>query len=452
MLKVIVRSKRDLDAFKAMLKSYYPEWRMKLATLKGMRGRRALSKLLEIVEDNLFNIVIVGREDKELKELEGLLGPNTYIHVVSKARIRNVRPKHLALEFERARSAFRNTVYWLEKERAYIFARVRRGVKINIENNPAYDIYMGLGKDTMLLLKTVSCPSYPNPLIARKMGGVHDIYCGSIKTCALRIPDIGYPKTIERREGGEEVNLTRTIRSNKHVLDILEKIALNFMKKFRNQYSYFVVPWSGGKDSTTALLLAIKAYGLSRVKAIYVDTGVDFPHNRDYVKEIAKKLSVELIEVKARIIEELVEGKKLPTHENRWCTKLKIKALYEAFNTISSDKSDILVIVGDRDAESELRSKRPPFREHEGYYQIAPIKMWSGAHTQLYLLVNDIPLNPLYLMGFYRIGCYICPALRSWEVKIMKEHSELSKTLDSLMFYREFITDYYKKLITVGET
>jgi len=452
MLKVIVRSKRDLDAFKAMLKLYYPGWQIKLATLKGKRGKKALDKLLEAIEDNVFNIVIVGREDRELKEFENLFKPNVYIHVVPKARIRNVRPKHLALEFERARSTFRNTVHWLKEKHAYTFTVRNQGAKIDVENNPAYDIYIGIGKDTTSFLKSISCPSRSNPLIVRKMGGIHDVYCGFIKSCTLKVPDVGYPKTIERSEEGEEVSLVETIKANKHTLRVMEKIALNFMEKFRDQYSYFVVPWSGGKDSTTVLLLAIKAYGLSRVKAVYVDTGVDFPYNRDYVRKIAKKLSVELIEVKARVLEELVKGRELPTHENRWCTKLKIKALYEAFNTISKDKSDILVIVGDRDAESELRSKRPPFREHEGYFQIAPIKMWSGAHTQLYLLANGIPLNPLYLMGFYRIGCYICPALRSWEVKIMKEQGELSKLLNSLMFYREFITDYYKKLLTVGET
>jgi len=73
--------------------------------------------------------------------------------------------------------------------------------------------------------------------------------------------------------------------------------------------------------------------------------------------------------------------------------------------------------------------------------QVAPIKMWNVTHTQLYPLQNNIPLNPLYELGFYRLGCYICPALRSWEIMIMK-FTPLKNILGNLPFYKEFITSF----------
>ncbi len=189
------------------------------------------------------------------------------------------------------------------------------------------------------------------------------------------------------------------------------------------------------ETNTTTLILAIKALGKKRVKAVYIDTGVDFPENRGYVEKIAKKLGVNLIIEEAGVVKELARGKPFPTNDDRWCTKLKIAALYRAISKIGS-KEEIAIIVGDRDGESELRSKRPPLRIHEGFTQIAPIKLWSAAHTQLYLLWNNIPLNPLY-----ELGCYICPALRSWEIMIMQT-SPLSEILKDKPFYKEFITRF----------
>ena len=157
------------------------------------------------------------------------------------------------------------------------------------------------------------------------------------------------------------------------------------------------VPISGGKDSTATLILAKKVF--KDVKAIFVKTSHDMPFTDDYIDYLEEKLKVEIIEEKVNFD---IKKYGLPTHDNRWCTALKIAAIKKYKGTL---------IVGDRDAESRIRRLRPELLENE----VFPIKYWSGAMVQLYILMNGLKLHPLYYKGFYRIGCTICPSLSEWE-------------------------------------
>ncbi|HIP90275.1 MAG TPA: hypothetical protein EYH22_01850, partial [Candidatus Nanopusillus sp.] len=51
---------------------------------------------------------------------------------------------------------------------------------------------------------------------------------------------------------------------------------------------------------------------------------------------------------------------------------------------------------------------------------IFPIKYWSGCAVQLYILMNNLKLHPLYYEGFYRLGCTICPSLSEWERSLLR--------------------------------
>jgi len=128
----------------------------------------------------------------------------------------------------------------------------------------------------------------------------------------------------------------------------------------------------------------------------------------------------------------------MPRHDNRWCTGLKIQAVEKAIEELA--QGNTLVITGDRDAESRPRSMRSPCRDTGSNIKtISPIKLWSTAHTQLYLTMKNIPLNPLYLYGFYRIGCYICPALRSLEKFIIVNNKDIYETVNKLSLFKRYI-------------
>jgi len=439
MIKIIVRAKKDADAVKAMLKKFYSAWNIEVVTLKGARGERGIDKLYETLSNDHFNIVLVGKQDKDFLKLNGKLGVNTVIHLVSKEKIRNARISQLATEFEKARARFRLETHWLNG--GYVFGVVKEGKRLPIDTNPAYDVFLERGDVVHEFLK-IGSDKCEYLVFVRKFAGEHDIFCGDTLIAKVKIPDRGHVEILDKANAKESfANLKETVKNNIGILQVLEKISVRLLEKIRDNFDIFVVPWSGGKDSTTVLTLAKKALSGRKLYAIYVDTGVDFPQNMEYVEKVSKKLGVKLIVERAHVDKELSAGKNLPTNDNRWCTKLKITALYRAIDRIIDRRENTLIIVGDRDAESELRSKRPPIRIHEGFTQVAPIKMWNAVHTQLYLLQNNIPLNPLYELGFYRLGCYICPALRSWEVMIM-ESTPLKNVLRHLPFYKEFITSF----------
>ncbi len=161
-----------------------------------------------------------------------------------------------------------------------------------------------------------------------------------------------------------------------------------------------------------------------------------FPGERRIHRKTTKQLSIKLIKTVADIKTKIRQGAPPPSHENRWCTGEKIEALKRTVREIAEGKT--LVISGDRDSESRARSKRPPIRKEEYWTVASPLKLWSTAHIQLYLLINGVQLNPLYYKGFYRLGCYICPSLRSWEIKLNQKY-RLDKGFDENI-YKKFIT------------
>ncbi|RLE52130.1 MAG: phosphoadenosine phosphosulfate reductase, partial [Candidatus Methanomethylicota archaeon] len=359
-----------------------------------------------------YYVVLLGRENERLKELDRFFPDNVAFQVVDKSKIRSARLTEIALNFERGRAKIRNVAGW--NGEAYYFSKHVRDIIIRSEN-PAIDIFIGFrGFNEILESFIGSIGRYP--LIVRDFGGLHHVYSGKTKIAELIIPDEGEQvKAFRFNEPLVDVDLNKVISANEEIIKLHESISLKFLEQFKGKGDV-IVPWSGGKDSTCALLLALKVF--KNVTAIFVDTGLEFPETMDYIEEVSKKLNVK-VEIEHARIDEEVKVRGLPTIDDRWCTHLKIEALYRAIRRITDNP---IVIVGDRDSESKLRSLRPPARKHEFVFQLAPMKIWPTWLSQLYLIYNGLPLNKLYIKGFYRIGCYICPALRSWERMIMSRN------------------------------
>lgn len=441
MLRIIVRSKRDADAIKAVIRKFYQGWNLSIGTLK---GARSIDKAIDVLDryrhSNEFIIVILGREDREIASKLELQTPlNFIVHTIPFAKVRNMRVEQLFYELELAKSRIRLTVTWDSVRKVFILQRGGTPLE-DLQFNPAFDVFFGLGEKTRTYLSTVIGRRIGlNPLLVREFGGLHKVYCGPKKTGILKIPDEG----IEPRGEGfssevYDIELGKLIEFNSHILKLYESISLEFLRKFRDWTDTVVVPWSGGKDSTAALLLALKVFGSKKVTAVYADTGLEFPWTLEYVEMVSKLLSIKVYTIHVGLDKELKRGRNLPTHNNRWCTGLKINAIEKAVNEVA--QGNTLVVIGDRDAESERRGRRPLIKFiTDNRLIVTPIKLWSAAHVQLYLTSNNIPLNPLYIIGFYRIGCYICPALRSWEVYLMTKDHDLVNSLISQPFYKDFI-------------
>ncbi|RLJ00820.1 MAG: phosphoadenosine phosphosulfate reductase, partial [Candidatus Aenigmatarchaeota archaeon] len=405
MIKIIVRSKKDADALKATLNVFYQGWNIEIATLKGVRTLDKIKDALnEVYDEDKLNIVLLGKENEDVfKKIGRAPKDNIVVHLVPRKKVRNARIWMIHKEIEKALAYFRLSIVWNEEERSYILMNDNYTSLTNYDYNPAYDNFLAIGKvfreNLSRLIKTTL---HGTPLLLRKMGGEHNLYVAERLVAKIIFKDYGIPVyEILDKETSEGASIDKTLKLNTKFIKKIEKISLSYMQRI--EPDTVLVPWSGGKDSTVALILAIKSYGKKKVKAVYVDTGIEFEQTRDYVETIAKKIGVSLFKVYARLDEEIKKIGLLPKSNNRWCTEIKIKTLLMKLRELQEGKT--VVVIGDRQAESEARARRPLIRYEENRMILTPIKLWSGVHVQLYHLYNGIPLNPLYEIGFYRIGC-----------------------------------------------
>ncbi|MCE4606662.1 MAG: phosphoadenosine phosphosulfate reductase family protein, partial [Desulfurococcales archaeon] len=270
--------------------------------------------------------------------------------------------------------------------------------------------------------------------------GVHEFYkCGKL----IAVARFGMRDTRILEKADLEVSCKENrdlLTSNQTVIHAMEFYIRQFLKRnVGEQIEQIVIPWSGGKDSTAVLLTAIEVFGRNRVVALFSDTGVEFPETLDYIERVTSQLGINLHVEKARL-GEAIKHRGLPRLGDRWCTGLKLEALKRGMDRIAKEYRDYIVIIGDRDAESKIRVKRPPVRIENNHIVLSPLKLFSGAQIELYIKSKGIPLNPLYEKGFYRVGCYICPSLRHWELSIM-EKAGLTGNMRRNTFFNMFLKE-----------
>ncbi|MCD6457660.1 MAG: phosphoadenosine phosphosulfate reductase family protein [Thermoproteales archaeon] len=415
MYTVIVRAKKDADALKATLKVFYKNWDIRVKTLHGVRTlEKFYDNLLDAIDPDRFNIVLVGREDRDKIGLEKGMPINVAFFLVPKNKVRNARLTTIRESLENGRAKFRNVIYW---NKTYILGR-SEGVKLDFDALPAYDNFFLFGEKGLKALSNFLGDISGILLLVRKLGGEHDVFSGPQLIGKIKIPDFGNVKGEVINKQIFTTNIQDIVKSNTIILNTFENIALSLLRSLKSEYDTVIVPWSGGRDSTATLILASKVFK-KNLFPIYVDMELEFSFVRSYIDHVSKILGLKVETAHVNLKEKVIE-KGFPKHDDRWCTKLKINALHEKISEIASGKT--LIVVGDRDAESELRSKRSPIRPDNHYMQVAPIKNWSASQAQIYIILNNIDLNPLYKYGFYRLGCWICSSLRSWERFLMRKY------------------------------
>lgn len=377
------------------------------------------------------------------------LGSNSYNIIVEKCRHRPViinytsvkvciekhYPFSVARAIEYGRAYLRLYVTWNNDSKTYSVSRISGEELEDYEYHPAFDVFVLRGIESLL---DKEFDEHIQVLVEKKFGGLFNLYSGSKLFGRITVYDEGLNLDVETLLKPREVfriDTSKLVEENR--LALLKNIVVSkaFLKSLGNP-DRIIVSFSGGKDSLVVLHLAIEYYGAENVDAIYVDTGVDFPDTKKYVENISSTLGVNVHTIYAPV-KDYIASKGLPTKTNRWCTLLKTAAFKKKLKEITEKYRKVLVIIGDRDVESEARARKPPVRKRKAYLEAAPIKQWSTLMVQLYIWYYNLPENPMYIDGFYRLGCYICPALTSLEKQIIiKKHYE---RLKALPWFEEFI-------------
>jgi DNA sulfur modification protein DndC len=136
-------------------------------------------------------------------------------------------------------------------------------------------------------------------------------------------------------------------------------------------YNRWIVMYSGGKDSTAALVLCaefLRKYNILP-KVLYCDTEIEIPTLYQFALSFLQSISERRI-AKVHVLKPAPEdsfwvqviGKGYPPpHQGfRWCThRLKIKPVENYINTLSSlERERTLVVTGVRFGESDVRDER----------------------------------------------------------------------------------------------
>ncbi|MGB9927942.1 MAG: phosphoadenosine phosphosulfate reductase family protein [Methanosarcina sp.] len=257
-------------------------------------------------------------------------------------------------------------------------------------------------------------------------------------------------------------DLKACIEANKKHLQVLGKNAINTIRGIvsRNEYKNLpvFVSFSGGKDSLVALELARASLKNRELNAFFLNTGIEFPETVEFVRDFCHEYNIPLEEVDAgSAFWEQVEKFGPPAKDFRWCCKvcklasageletpgkdskveerdpksLKIekKEHIHLNKEINNSNVTYLTIDGKRRHESFSRAKiaaseTNPFVPSQ--LNIFPIRDWKALEVWLYIYWRNLPYNPLYDLGFERVGCWLCPSALTAEYMRVKDlHPEM---------------------------
>ncbi len=224
------------------------------------------------------------------------------------------------------------------------------------------------------------------------------------------------------------------IRANAPHMKRLARDAINTIRGIANQKEFSDLPvyvsFSGGKDSLVTLDLTRSAVK-RQVKVFFANTGIEFPETVDFARKFCKKNDIELIEVEAKeAFWENLPSFGPPAKDFRWCCKVcKLAPINLVMEECTRGGRRCLTIDGKRKYESFARARIAPKEENPfipGQVSVFPIRNWRAIEVWLYIYYRKLEYNPLYDLGFERVGCWLCPAELSAEYYRFKElHPEL---------------------------
>lgn len=200
----------------------------------------------------------------------------------------------------------------------------------------------------------------------------------------------------------------QTVERSREKLIELENESLNLInyaiRKF-NGYNV-AVTYSGGKDSEVTKYLVNKCTKDYRI--LFNNTTCDVKETYRFIKQIP---NIEIITPKEGIYQWIKRNNFIQTRLSRSCCDIfKEKAMIDYLNK----EDNMLLFLGMRNQESTKRKAYDDFWNNnkwsDNWQGVLPIRKWTEEDIWLYILLNNIPFNPKYRLGYRRCGCNtICP-------------------------------------------
>ena len=248
-----------------------------------------------------------------------------------------------------------------------------------------------------------------------------------------------------------------------------------------------IVTFSGGKDSLASLLWVRNNITKDFI-TVFCETGWEHPLTYKYIEETRDRLGLNLVTLKSKKYDGMVDLSKKkgrwPSSQRRFCTS-ELKTIPMIDYIIDEVNDDILMIQGIRASESAKRAEMQKqctyfkyyvqpygkdkngkdkfhtyrrkdvlaFREKHADDLLRPVFDWSAGQVIDYILENGLQPNPLYRMGYKRVGCYPCVMASQQDIyniivqdpERIRYISEIENKLKSSFFCPDKISSKYYK-------
>jgi len=206
----------------------------------------------------------------------------------------------------------------------------------------------------------------------------------------------------------------------------LEDKSIYIMREAQIKFKNIAALWSMGKDSTTMLAIARKAFmGRVPFPVIHIDNGIDFPETYKFREELAKKWKLDLIVAKSEIKPEISGFSCCGANKTVALKKLMKERGFDALIvSIRRDEHSIRAkerYMSPRNKNFKWNYKNQPAElwddysskiDNGGHVRIHPLLDWNEIDIWNYIKKNNVPVNPLYFSrnGYrYRsLGCTHC--------------------------------------------
>lgn len=227
-----------------------------------------------------------------------------------------------------------------------------------------------------------------------------------------------------------------------------------------------VVCWSGGKDSTVALHLALQHN--PDIPVIHVDTGVLFYETNDFIQKVSDEWNLNIKIVNSgqdnfwdicdkygwpvygkgissnvgrairtgNIRDKLSRLEKIMIENNvRLSMKCAEFLLDKPTKKAEKELDADLKIIGIRALESRTRVRmwvdygdcyyvKRYYKRNEGIWKLSPISIWSVDNVWEYHKKKQLPHCELYDIGYTRNGCWTCAmAIRNGQLNKLKKYN-----------------------------
>jgi sulfate adenylyltransferase subunit 2 len=151
-------------------------------------------------------------------------------------------------------------------------------------------------------------------------------------------------------------------------LDILEAEAIYIFREVAGQFRRPVLLFSGGKDSTVLIYLALKAFYPAPIPfpVMHIDTGHNFPEALDFRDKLVQETKAELI---VRKVEDTIREKGLQDPGGKFPSRNALQS-YTLMDAIREFEFDACIGGGRRDEEKARAKERIfSFRDATGAWQ-----------------------------------------------------------------------------------